>query len=133
MKFRTLLVLATLLITALAGCASTPSQQYRIDAALYNGASIGLGIAHKEGKIKEPTWVKITGVMSEAKSHLIDAYAWLQANPNLANVPGYTLPALDPAGVAIGILLSYVNDFELVPLVPPSPPVPATQPATQAG
>ena len=107
------------------GCSETPNEQYKLDASLYNGASIGLNVAHTAGKINDPSWAKIAPIMAEAKSHLADAYAWLQANPALANVPGYSLPALDPAGVAIGVLLGYAGQFDLVPITPPASP---TQP-----
>lgn len=122
-------LLSPALLTAfaiLAGCSMTPNQAYKLDATLYNGSSIALGIAHKDGKIDDDSWKKIQAVQTQAKLRLAEARVWLGANPALARTPGYPIPALDPAGVAISILLTYATNFDLVDMSPPE--VPATQP-----
>lgn len=121
-------LLALLCVIVFGGCNMTPSQQYKLDASLYNGASIGLTVAHDAGKIKPETWAKIQPIMLQIQGQLMTAYQWLQANPTLANTPGYPLPGAQPLDLAIGALMAYYGAFPTVPTNTP-PSAPTTSPS----
>jgi hypothetical protein len=68
-------------------------------------------------------------VQDEARSRILEASAWIQANPALADVPGVVPPSLDPMRIAVAKLRELARRYfvGLPPLVPMD--VPATQPS----
>lgn len=137
LKIATVLAVIVL-IALLCGCNATPNQQYRIRSGEYAiGTRVASG-AHLAGKIPDSTWTgKVVPTVTAIGLGLADSYKWLQANPQLADVPGIPLPGVSSLDLLLGVLLGYGNEFPTVPLSPPptainpAPAPPTTLPTTQ--
>lgn len=114
-----LLILPLLLL--LAGCSNqTARQTYKHQAALYNGASLGIFAADVAGKLPADAKSDVVKYQDAARARLLEARAWLVANPALADVPGVVPPSLDLTKAAVDVLRKYVRRYliGLPPLVP---------------
>jgi hypothetical protein len=109
------------MLSGLVGCSNlTPNQQYRHSAAIYNGASLGIFAADVAGKLPAEAKADVVKYQDAARDRLLEARAWLVANPALADVPGVVPPSLDLTKAAVDVLRRYVRRYliGLPPLVP---------------
>lgn len=103
----------------LVGCSNlTPQQRYDVNEAVYIGANVGLSAAHAAGKIPPKQIPGIQNDLAIAKADLDKAQAWLDANPNLANVIGLYVPELDAAATAVKIARRHLVKFALLGPLP---------------
>lgn len=132
-----LLLVALLLPAGLTGCSAatrTPNEQFNAAAIRHDLLVVGISAAQAANKIPAAMQPQIEAGEKAAVKQFADAQAWLDANPQLADVPGYRLPV--PLTPTLNVLAQFVPTYlfsgRLVPLRPsPAIPAPATPATTQ--
>jgi hypothetical protein len=126
-----LLALVGLLALGASGCSNmTPNQVLRADKAIYVVADVGATGAVAAGKIPPSEVPTVKADLAIAKTNLDALQAWVNANPNLANVIGMTPPELTQTAAIITILEGYITRFSLLAPLPSLSTPPTTPPAT---
>ena len=112
MKLHFLTIVA--MLAMLGGC-STVRQTYNLDAVGYDVAAGAYGGYVLSGKPANPVVEKDLGIVA---TDLNGVDIWIQANPGLADTPGYNYAGVQPLNIALQIATADVAGLNLIPIIP---------------